>query len=73
MKKITGILEHRDIPSVTYWTQVELGRALGDQPVSAAALTESAFAVSFLEKFKAALGPEVDPTTEEEEDQRHAG
>jgi ribosomal protein L7Ae-like RNA K-turn-binding protein len=71
-KKITGILEHRDVPSVAFWTQEELGRALGGQPVSAVALTEPDFAASFLEKLPVDTGPSRGPKTEEE-DQRHAG
>jgi ribosomal protein L7Ae-like RNA K-turn-binding protein len=71
--KITGILEHRDIPSVAWWTREELGRALGHQPLSAVALTQPAFAASFLEKLEVARGPTADSTTDEEEDQRHAG
>ena len=68
-KKITGLLEHRDVPSVARWTRAELGRALGERPLTAVALTRAAFAASFLEKLSAAR----DPTTDEEEDQRHAG
>ena len=72
-KKITGLLEHRDVPSVARWTRAELGRALGERPLTAVALTQAAFAASFLEKLSAASGPGTDPTTDEEEDQRHAG
>lgn len=71
--KITGILQHRDIPSVAWWTQAELGRALGHRPLSAVALTQSAFAASFLEKLETARGPLRASKTDEEEDQRHAG
>lgn len=72
-QKITGILEHRDIPSVAWWTQEELGRALGHRPLTAVALTQSAFATSFLEKLELARGPLTGSETDEEEDQRHAG
>jgi hypothetical protein len=73
MKKITGILAHRDIPTIATWTQAELGRALGGRPVTAVALTQPAFAASFQKKHAAATDPGSGPTTEEEEDQRHAG
>ena len=73
MKKITGILAHREVPTIATWTQAELGRALGSRPVSAVARTQPAFAASFLEKHEAATDPGSGPTTEEEEDQRHAG
>lgn len=71
-KKITGILEHRDVPSVASWTQAELGRALGAPPVSAVALTDPAFATSFLEKLAVDPGRASDSKTEEE-DRTHAG
>lgn len=71
--KITGILKHRDIPSVAWWTRAELGRALGHRPLTAVALTHSAFAASFLEKLEMARGPIAGSKTDEEEDQRHAG
>jgi ribosomal protein L7Ae-like RNA K-turn-binding protein len=72
-KKITGILAHREIPSIVYGTKAELGQALGSGPVTAVALTQSALAASFLKKFEASTGSGSSPTTEEEEDQRYAG
>lgn len=71
-KKITGLLKHREVPSVVSWTQAELGQALGGQPVSAVAVTQPGFAASFLEKLPVEMGSQDGPTTEEE-DQTHAG
>lgn len=71
-KKITGILDHRDIPSDASWTQAELGRALGGPPVSAVAVTNPDLAAGFLEKLAVDTGRESGPKTEEE-DRTHAG
>ncbi len=72
MKKITGILEHRDVPSDASWTQAELGRALGGPPVSAVAVTDPDLAAGFLAKRGVDTGRASDLKTEEE-DRTHAG
>jgi ribosomal protein L7Ae-like RNA K-turn-binding protein len=48
LKKITGLLEHRPVPSRPAGGQDELGAALGAPPLSAVAITRQDFAEPML-------------------------
>ena len=67
LKKITGLLENREIPSAVLGSREELGGAVGGPPLAAVALTQRTFAESFLEKLEVARGALTRSGTEEDE------
>ncbi|UCC26294.1 MAG: ribosomal L7Ae/L30e/S12e/Gadd45 family protein [Gemmatimonadales bacterium] len=71
-KKIMRLLEHRGVPHAVLGTRSELGGAVGGPPLSALAVTEPAFAKSFLERLEASPGARERPAPTEES-RTHAG
>jgi ribosomal protein L7Ae-like RNA K-turn-binding protein len=71
-RKLSGLLEHRGVPSAVLGTREELGRALGGQPLSAVALTQRTFAERFLEKLEASPAA-LERSANGEEEQTNAG
>lgn len=67
LKKITGLLENREIPSAVLGSREELGGAVGGPPLAAVALTQRTFAEGFLRKLEVARGALVRSGTEEDE------
>lgn len=70
--KLSGLLEHRGVPSAVLGTRVDLGRALGVAPLAAVALRPSSFA----DRLRADLTAELDAggrPGSQEEDGTHAG
>lgn len=70
--KLSGLLEHRDVPSAVIATREELGGALGGPPLTAVALGPSTFAQRLLDELTADSGTEAGPETQEENG-THAG
>lgn len=70
--KLSGLLEHRGVPSAVLGTRDDLGRALGGAPLSAVALKPSSFADRLSADLTAELDAEERPGSQEE-DGTHAG
>lgn len=70
--KLSGLLEHREVPSAVLGTRADLGRALGGVALSAVALRPSPFADRLIADLTAELAAGERPGSQEE-DGTHAG
>ena len=56
LKKLTGLLEHRTVPSHVAGGRDELGAAVGAPPLAAVAITRRDFAERLLERLRSGGG-----------------